>query len=75
MNKKYLKDLKQLGLNIRFYRGNKNYNQEFLAEKAGISIVYLSKVENGHANATLSVIFGIAKALDVPVAKLFEFRE
>ena len=65
----------QLGLNIRFYRRYKDYKQEGLSEKAGISTVYLSKIENAHSVPSLHVIFSIAKALQIPVHKLFEFRE
>jgi transcriptional regulator with XRE-family HTH domain len=34
----------------------------------------MSRIENNDCAVSLDVIFSIAKALDIPVAKLFEFR-
>ena len=73
MNEKHMEKYIQIGLNICFYRGRRN--QEEISEKAGISTVYLSRIENGHSNPSLNVLFNIAEALNVPIHKLFEFRE
>lgn len=40
---------KQLGLKIQYYRQMKNISQVELADEAGISRSYLSKIETGKA--------------------------
>jgi len=48
--------------------------QEAFAEKVGISWSHLAKLESPTRafGASLETLFSIAKALDVPVSKLFE---
>jgi transcriptional regulator with XRE-family HTH domain len=46
-----------------------------LSEIIGIDSTHLSNIETGKSAPSLDVIFGIANALDIPVYKLFEFRE
>ena len=76
MKKKYSECYRKLGLNINFYRKNKGLSQEILSELINITEPsHISRIENGHSAPSLDVIFGIAKALDVPVYKLFEVRE
>ena len=45
-----------------------------LAEKIDVSRTHMSRIENNDCAVSLDVIFSIAKALDIPVHKLFEFR-
>lgn len=45
-----------------------------LADQIDISRTHMSRIENNDCAVSLDVIFSIAKALDVPVHKLFEFR-
>lgn len=42
---------KQLGLKIQYYRQMKNISQVELADEAGISRSYLSKIETGKARS------------------------
>lgn len=42
---------KQLGLKIQYYRQMKNISQVELADEAGISRSYLSKIETGKRSA------------------------
>jgi transcriptional regulator with XRE-family HTH domain len=48
-----------------------------LAEQIGISRTHMSNIEapNGNTLPSLDVLIDIAKALNVPLAKLFEFRD
>lgn len=75
MDKVFIESYKQLGLNINFYRKNKGYTQMQLAEMLDLDITHISKIELCKVGASLDVIFAIASALEVPVYKLFQFRD
>ncbi|MDE7273915.1 MAG: helix-turn-helix domain-containing protein [Lachnospiraceae bacterium] len=45
-----------------------------LADRIDVSRTHMSRIENNDCAVSLDVIFSIAKALEVPVSKLFEFR-
>jgi len=68
---KYIK----LGLNIAYYRKLKGYTQEQLSEKLAIDRTHIGRIETANVGASLDVIFAVAEALEVPVNKLFEFRD
>lgn len=63
----------KLGKRIKFLRENAHLTQEKLAEKCGISLDYLGKIEVNINKPGLKTIFKISEALDVPVKELFEF--
>ena len=67
-------EYKKLGLNIAYYRKEQRISQMELADKINISRTHMSRIENNDCAVSLDVIFSIAKALDIPVYKLFEFR-
>lgn len=53
-------------------RKQKNLTQEQLAEAAGITRNYISKIENGSSiNISLKVLSAIAKKLDVKIDDIF----
>ena len=56
-----------IGRRVREYRYRQNLNQAGLAEEADISVPYLSRIENGAKNVSLTVLIKIAIALDVGV--------
>lgn len=64
----------KLGLNIAYYRKLRKLSQMQLAEKIDISRTHMSRIENCDCAVSLDVVFDIAKTLDIPVNKLFEFR-
>ena len=74
---KYNPYLIKIGLNIAYYRKLRSLTQENLAEKAGISRTVLAYIENADRfqGMSLSTIFRLADALDIPVKKLFDFRD
>lgn len=74
MDKVHNEEYKKLGLNIAYYRKEQKLSQIQLADKIDISRTHMSRIENNDCAVSLDVIFSIAKALDVPVHKLFEFR-
>jgi len=49
-----------IGKVVRFYRKQRHLSQAELAEKAGISITFLSKIERGIKFHTLDTLSGLA---------------
>lgn len=64
-----------LGGNIRKIRKEFGWTQQFLAEKAGISVPFMTQIELGRKSASLEVIQGIAAALGVSYRQLFDEPE
>jgi transcriptional regulator with XRE-family HTH domain len=60
-----------LGKGIRFYRQQRQLSQAALAEKAGISITFLSNIERGLKYPTSDTLSAIASGLEVEVYELF----
>jgi transcriptional regulator with XRE-family HTH domain len=60
--------------NLKVARRAKNFTQETLADKSGLAIRHLQKIEAAEVNVTLGTIAKIAKALRVSVHTLFELR-
>lgn len=67
----------RLGLNIAYYRKLKGMTQLQLAEAVNISRTHMSNIEapNIPTSVSLDALFDIAEILDVPVHKLFIFRD
>lgn len=71
-----------LARNVRRYRTEAGLSQwelagrlEAMAEDLGIDQAYISHLENGRKNPTLTTIWFIARALDVTVAQLVDENE
>ena len=62
----------RLGRRILALRTARNLSQDKLAEKAGISVKHLGKIERGTVNASIKSLTEIAKALDMPVRDILE---
>ena len=60
----------KIGLKIAYYRKRKALKQMEVAEKAGISCSYLSKIETGKVRYSLAVLIQIAKVLDIDPGEL-----
>jgi transcriptional regulator with XRE-family HTH domain len=60
------------GQRVKELRAAREITQDELAERVGVFRTYLSRIETGAANPTLSVIHALADALRVPVVALFE---
>ena len=61
-----------LGKNIKLIRNHRMYSQALLAEKAEISITFLSTIERGLKYPKPSVLAQIADSLGVEVHELFK---
>jgi len=60
----------RIGARIRELRQQRGLRLEDLGQQAGISYQYLSGVENGKENFSISVLDRIATALEVPLSRL-----
>ena len=65
-------DSKKLGINLKKIRVGKNITQSDLADVLGVDKSFVSNIENGKNNPTLSTISSLAKALEVSVDELFK---
>ena len=61
-----------LGKNIKFFRFRREYSQAVLAERADISITFLSNIERGLKFPKPDILSKIAGALEVPIHELFK---
>jgi transcriptional regulator with XRE-family HTH domain len=61
-----------LGKKIKFYRFRKQFSQADLAEKANISITFLSNIERGNNYPQPGTLCNLARALGVEVWELFK---
>jgi transcriptional regulator with XRE-family HTH domain len=61
-----------LGKNIKFLRTRRNFTQAVLAEKADISIIFLSSIERGTKYPKPDILARIANVLEVEVFELFK---
>jgi transcriptional regulator with XRE-family HTH domain len=60
------------GARVRELRLMRGWTQEDLADRCGLFRTYMSRIETGAANATLTMIYALAVSLEVPVTALFE---
>ncbi len=63
----------KLGARIKFLREKAGMTQEKLAEKSGISLDYMGKIEVNINKPGLKTIIKLANALKVEPYKLFKF--
>lgn len=63
---------KKLGANLKAIRVRQNITQSELAELISVDKSFVSNIENGKNNPTLSTIANLAKALKVSVDELFK---
>jgi transcriptional regulator with XRE-family HTH domain len=70
MEEQELKDI--LGQKIKFFRLRRQFSQADLAEKANISITFLSNIERGNNFPQTGTLCNLAKALNVEVWELFK---
>ncbi len=65
-------DAKKLGNNLKEIRIRKNITQTELAKTLGVDKSFLSNIENGKTNPTLSTISSLAQALEVSTNELLK---
>jgi transcriptional regulator with XRE-family HTH domain len=62
-----------LGLRIRELRAERGITQEEFAERCGVFRTYMSRVESGKANPSLSMLYVFAEGLSVTINELLEW--
>lgn len=62
---------KDIGMNIRELREERGMTLRGFGLMIGMDKTYLSGIENGKRNATVSTLDRIARGLDVPIERLF----
>lgn len=65
----------RFGIRIRELRSRLGLTQEQLAERASISVDFLSLIERGRNSPSFENLDTLAEALHVSVAQLFTFEE
>jgi transcriptional regulator with XRE-family HTH domain len=63
---------RRVGQNVRKFRQLKGWSQEEFADECGIHRTYVSGVERGIRNPTVTVLHKIAKALKVSAGQLLD---
>lgn len=64
--------LKSLGKRIKRLRAQRGKTQAQLADFAEITPQYLSEIEQGKSNPSISILASLARELNVPLAELIE---
>ncbi len=67
-----IEEAKKLGGNIKRIRVKKNITQVQIAKQLGVDRSFVSNIENGKNNPTLTTIAKLAQVLGVPVEELFK---
>lgn len=65
-------DYAVIGKRIQSLRQKKHFTQEYIAEKAGISIPHLSRIENGSGKPSLQTLVNICNALAVTLDEIMQ---
>ena len=65
----------QVGKRIQKIRSEKKISQQDLAAKCNFEKSNLSRLEAGRANATLSTLEIVSKALEINTIELFKFND
>ena len=75
MDFKHSDKYRKLGLNIAYYRKDRGFTQDQLAEAIEASRVSIGKIETASVGISLDMLFDIADALEISPNKLLEFRD
>jgi transcriptional regulator with XRE-family HTH domain len=60
-----------IGERLREFREQKRWSQREIENRSGLQRAYLSRVENGHTIPTVETLQKWAKALELPIYRLF----
>jgi transcriptional regulator with XRE-family HTH domain len=65
----------KFGENVKKLRLEKGLSQEAFAHLANLDRTYIPSIEKGERNVSIVVIEKIAKALNIEITKLFEWKK
>ncbi len=77
MERKHIFDeagLKTFAKRLKEVRKTKNLSQEELALRTELTLSQIARIETAQINTTLSTVFRIARALDIDLPELFDFK-
>jgi transcriptional regulator with XRE-family HTH domain len=66
--------IKEFGKNLRKIRQSKKMPMQTLAYTINIEYSQISRIELGKINTSISTVYDIAEALDVPLNLFFDFE-
>lgn len=66
------KVLKRFARNLKKARKARGMSQEDLADKAGLALSQIGRLETGRLNTSISTVYAILKALNAEANELFE---
>ena len=66
--------LAEFASQLKKIRINKGFTQNQLAFESGLSLSQIARIETAKINPTLSTIFAIARAMEVPLSELFDIK-
>lgn len=67
-----MKATDQLGMRIKYLRGERKWSQEDLALEANVNKNYICDLENGRRNPSLEILERIAIAFGMSLSELFK---
>ena len=69
-------DTKQILIKqLKFYREKRNFSQDFVAERIGITQPLYNRIENGSREMTINTLIKITEILDISMDSLFAKAE
>lgn len=70
MKETFDKNLIRIGGQVKKLRKRKNCSQEMLAELIGVSVMTISRIENGSTAMSVQTLMKLSEVLEVPVEEL-----
>jgi transcriptional regulator with XRE-family HTH domain len=68
------KEIEAFGKHLRKLREDKGYSQQELADMADIAKITVQRIELAKYTATLDVMISLAKALEISLPELTDFK-
>ena len=72
MEKTYTKEIKVLGLRIKYLRESKSITQQELADRCEVDIRTIQRIERGEFGFGMHIFFALVSALEVKPMELLE---
>ena len=72
MNSKFLKEYKNLGLSIAYFRKSRGLTQQKVADEMNVSYETISRIENANTGITFDMLLELSKAIDTPLSEILK---
>jgi len=59
---------------LKKIRKEQGFSQEKLSDKSGVSLSQIARIETIKINPSLSTVFALARAMNIPLTDLFDFK-